>query len=342
MAAIDFPASPVDGQTFPAGNGVVYIYNGTQGIWVTLGQVTSPGADFWAMGSANGLAAFQILTPAVQVGNAGGYYNVSNGRWTPPAGRYYVWGGVNGGNAGQATQIVVQLRKNGTVFPFFVSQTPAALNWFGDPEMRAIVDMNGSDYIDLSASANAVLNNGAYCWIGAFPLSFPVTSPTIPGTLQLFSEQVAVGGETALEVTFPSGARKIELDLSLRATSNVDPAITGRLMQSGVPYTGSTYSWNVIFGSGGGPPGNAVSAGNASWGMSSGRQQAGTINLFPQITLGSMFGTFVQNLITTTTRFGQIWTYDCTITPSTVTGFRITTGSDSFSAGSYLRAFIAP
>jgi hypothetical protein len=132
--------------------------------------------DFFAASALAGLpASFATLTPTTQVGNAGGWYNGGNGRWTPPAGRYYVWGGIVAGLTSGATFLQVVLRKNGVnLYGGYVwsSQTPATANWVGDPMVSAIVDMNGTDYIEIAASANNGVNYASMQQMfGAFPLS---------------------------------------------------------------------------------------------------------------------------------------------------------------------------
>ena len=49
MAALDFPASPVNGQLFVAGNGVTYQYNSAKGLWLATtlsGVVATPTWDY--------------------------------------------------------------------------------------------------------------------------------------------------------------------------------------------------------------------------------------------------------------------------------------------------------
>ena len=89
MAAIDFPASPSIGQAFTAGNGVTYTWNGL--LWVASGA--SAGGDVYAKNSTGfgiGTTETVVSFNTIVTGNSGGWYNTSNGRFTPPAGRYFI------------------------------------------------------------------------------------------------------------------------------------------------------------------------------------------------------------------------------------------------------------
>jgi hypothetical protein len=109
-------------------------------------------------------------------GNANGAYNPSNGRWTPPPGRYFLTAGfMITANSGLA----VNLRKNGANLaggslynaPFAAGgQVPANAGWWGDPQATAIVDANGTDYFDFTFYSGTA-GTSTSAWFMAFPLS---------------------------------------------------------------------------------------------------------------------------------------------------------------------------
>ena len=113
---IDFPASPTVGQTFAAPNGVTYQWNGT--LWVTASAGGT--GDFYAsglLGTAISTGAAAPVVPAnVITGNSGSWYNTTTGRYTPPAGRYCIFGSCAAGSASAVT-VIGYLYKNGVAHP---------------------------------------------------------------------------------------------------------------------------------------------------------------------------------------------------------------------------------
>ena len=158
--------SAVDGQVLTTLAGVA--------AWAA--PATSPGGDFHANNSANipiGAAAVVVILNTVLTGNSGGWYSTTTGRYTPPAGRYYIsfTGGLLGSSGGP-TQTQVTLRKNGANVAAG-GQTPGAANWWGDPEAHGVFDANGTDYFDVVVSGNqaaTVITAGTAVFL-AFPLS---------------------------------------------------------------------------------------------------------------------------------------------------------------------------
>jgi hypothetical protein len=111
-----------------------------------------------------------LFFPAAMTGNAGGWYNPSNGRYTPPAGRYFIYSTIGAGHNASATMITVTLRKNGVPLEYAV-QVPGTANWVGDPSVQGVFDANGTDWFDVQASCNNGSNINSWCWFGAFPIS---------------------------------------------------------------------------------------------------------------------------------------------------------------------------
>ena len=178
------PGSPAANQLWwntdaSAGGGTLYIYyndcNTSQ--WVPASPAatapTTPGGDFCAMNTADvsltGGGIVVIVSPVI-VGNVGGYYNATTGRWTPPAWRYYISGGGaiynSGGTGGSAT---ITIRKNG------VNLNNGNYGYTGPGgstyvQAEAVVDANGVDYFELfgSTGASAGLFRPSFM---AYPLS---------------------------------------------------------------------------------------------------------------------------------------------------------------------------
>lgn len=348
MANIVFPASPYDGQVFVANNGVIYVWSASKGIWQTAGVVAPLGMDFFAASGGNYIGGGGTIVPKPPVlsGNAGGYYNASTGRWTPPAGRYFVWAGYFGSYSGGATQITTTLRKNGSNLyggVIITQQVPAFNNWGGDPESKAIVDMNGTDYIDYYVSANNGVDGTANTWFGAFPVALPVVVPQMPNTLQMYSSAVAIGGETTLDVLVPINAHRVDLQFSFLSTSGADVNVSLNSVENGVVNTSNNHVGQLLAGAGATPSAAAIGTSTA-WVFSSTARGWGTFSMFPFIG-GSVWAgdlTFSQRS-NAGIRQTQKQELDGGANPATTTGFRLTIGGGtSFSAGSYFRSFVIP
>ncbi len=154
-----------------------------------------------------------VLFNTILTGNSGGWYNPANGRWTPPAGRYYIWSTVSSGATGAASVVACYLRKNGSVI-ISGSQVPGTAGWWGDPSVAAVLDMNGTDWIDIQASnsgAGGTVGN-LWSWFGAYPIS-GIQGPAGPA-----GPSGAVGGAFNVRATANdtiSGSNNINLFRSL-------------------------------------------------------------------------------------------------------------------------------
>jgi len=127
-----------------------------------------------------GSGEIKVTLDTVVTGNASGAYSTSTGRYTPPAGRFYIsfTPGVMGSSTGASVAITI-LRKNG-VQVAIAEQVPGTAGWFGDPAVHGIFDCNGTDYFEVFAQSNQ-----ANCIIdtaSALFLAFPILAP-VPGTL---------------------------------------------------------------------------------------------------------------------------------------------------------------
>jgi hypothetical protein len=171
---IDFPAAPVAGQIFFASNGGVYQYSSTYTAWVQIASTVPQDASVCASSLVPGMAAGTTVVVSnytTMTGNAGGWLNTANGRFTPPAGRYFLKGMVTLHSAASLIIGQTTLRKNGVLIPgtLFISTSPAVNN-STEVSTAAIVDANGTDYFELTAYGH-VLAAATNALFAAFPLS---------------------------------------------------------------------------------------------------------------------------------------------------------------------------
>ena len=175
---LDFPASPTTGQIYNGTNGVNYIWTGA--IWVASGA--SAGGDVYAKNSTGfgiGTTETVVSFNTIVTGNSGGWYNTSNGRFTPPAGRYFIRVQFTGYQS-TITTIYSTIRKNG-VAVVSMPATTGGNQHVMEPAVDGIFDANGTDYFEAScqASASAVSVNGFFL---AFPISGVKGPPGDPGS----------------------------------------------------------------------------------------------------------------------------------------------------------------
>lgn len=209
MAAIDFPASPVNGQVFSASNGVSYIYSTTYGLWQA--QPTSSGfvGDFCASSTVPGMVGgSNVVATAYTLmsGNAGGWLNTTTGRYTPPKGRYQLIAMMQTYSSVSLIIGAIALRKNGVAIPgaTFNATSPAANNRC-EPSVGAIVDANGTDYFEVTCYGN-VNASGTDATFMAFPIS--PNANMVQGTGDFWASNSAqVSLPTASTVIFPDTVR---------------------------------------------------------------------------------------------------------------------------------------
>ena len=168
---IDFPASPTIGQMFVAPNGVTYQWTGT--LWQTNSAGGTGDVTAWN-GSAvqsNGTAQVITFAGATVVGNAGTPLNLATGRYTPPAGRYFIQCSMStqapsGGNGTWSLNV----RKNGAIL---TGNTGSGSASFAIPITVGMdVDANGADYFDfVSVQQAAGMNSQGNAVFTAFPLT---------------------------------------------------------------------------------------------------------------------------------------------------------------------------
>lgn len=123
--------------------------------WVkSLGVGTLPSTDFHAtrsaMPGANGGVNQAITGYTVYSGNTNSYLNATNGRFTPPAGRYLITGAYSAYSSASLIIVNCEIRKNGSLVPgsTFIQTSPAANNWC-TATSTVIVSANGTDYFEV-------------------------------------------------------------------------------------------------------------------------------------------------------------------------------------------------
>lgn len=110
--------------------------------------VQAGGVTYTPIVSTDVVAVF----PSVSEGNAGSWLNTANGKWTPPAGRYYVGStiGVQAPIGGNGTW-TMKIRKNGSTVINGESGSGSAQ--FSIPiTLFNFVTLNGTDYIEILAN----------------------------------------------------------------------------------------------------------------------------------------------------------------------------------------------
>jgi hypothetical protein len=175
---IDFPASPTDGQIFSAANGVVYKYSAAYTSWLAQNPTPPLGGtgDFFAYQST-GLPALPtvattLIPSPVLAGNSGNWYNTSTGRFTPPAGRYYIYASYSGYHSSASATYYLQIRKNGSTTGPQVYASAGSANIYAEPVATLNVDANGTDWFDIQGYTSAISASGlVQVTFGAFPLT---------------------------------------------------------------------------------------------------------------------------------------------------------------------------
>jgi hypothetical protein len=178
------PASPKPNQLWwyadaVSGGGQMYIFynDGNSSQWVPASpamSATSPGGDFAAVNSAPlGLGASipaVAMLNVIQSGNSGAYYNTANGRFTPPAGRYFLFGTMSAASGGGACGFQILFRKNGVNLGGYSWGTAGAANWNEGATNALLVDASGTDYFELIL-LSGIAAQVTSCQFSAFPIS---------------------------------------------------------------------------------------------------------------------------------------------------------------------------
>jgi hypothetical protein len=212
MAALDFPASPTNGQVFSAPNGVVYIWSLAYTAWLAQSPppVTGQFAAFRASGLSLTGSPVVIVPNTVTLGNNGNWYNIATGRYTPPAGGYLINFGCNVYNGGGTNgSTVFELRKNGVAIGFAGPST--ATGTAVEVEINQLTTADGTDYFEVfgyTAASQGLLSNvsfQAFQMAGSTGVQGPPGSQVGNGAVMATSTSNAPpGGGTAAVIVFPT------------------------------------------------------------------------------------------------------------------------------------------
>jgi len=390
--ALDFPASPTDGQQFNAPNGVMYVWNAAGGLWLAQGGSTSsatisatppanpfigqlwwspdlgrlfifyfdgnssqwvPASPTTAGGTAPGdffatytgtipAAAQTIVFPTVVTGNSGGWYNPSNGRFTPPAGRYRISACLGGSmSTGSPGSQVCTLRKNGTAL-VTGSGTVSGNFFWAEAIIDGEYDANGTDWFDIQNGGTAWDRTPALSWFTAQPVGgISYTTPT-PGNQYLYSEQVLAAPATSLTVTMPANAKQCVLDFAAVVTGNTNSDLRIAAMISGAIDTSTNYQFAEVY-TGSAAPTTASAfwtAAMTGWQLTSaGYQVVGEMRPQPgpsttwYTACSYWLATAGNNVVVTGNGYG--------VPVGVPTGWRLFNNSgNTFITGSYLRCYV--
>lgn len=206
---INFPNTPATGDLFYSqSNGVTYRWNGT--LWLTepsLGTGFGPSGDFCAtLGwpATNVGATFTAVALPVISGNAGGWYNATTGRYTPPPGRYHLHADVSG-NSSTATlgNLGVRIVKNGVNVQDNYGMTGYA--YYAAPGVDAVLDANGTDWFEAQFNCNPTSTVMESMTFLAYPIAGAKGPPGDQGPAP------TAGGGIVKDVLLASPASQIDL-----------------------------------------------------------------------------------------------------------------------------------
>src|SRR5215475_103735 len=220
--AIDFPNTPAVGQIFVAPNGVSYQWNGT--LWLQVSMTGGGTASFasYFNGAVGWSGAWAPTTAQVVVaGNEGGWFVPGTGRFTPPPGRYHLYGSCTAGLTTNSTTFNIKFTKNG-VDLVYGTQYTATANGMGNVAIETTVDANGTDWFDLQGIANNGTNmTGTLMW-GAFPVPTPQPSPGFVGVpWRQIARVVPAANQNAVDSTnIASDINDIEISFDIVPLSN--------------------------------------------------------------------------------------------------------------------------
>ena len=156
--------------------------------------------------------------------------------------------------------------------------------------------------------------------------------------MQLYSEQICVGGETQMNVLVPLNAKRIEIEWIHQAASG-DPNLTLQCVESGVVFTAANHNMQQMFAVGSSASGFLASATSGwTWGIN---RTSCSVKFFRVPSGTTWSGDMLLSSISSGgTRQAQTNALDGGANPATTTGFRLTLAASSFIAGSYFRAYV--
>jgi hypothetical protein len=333
---------------------LIYYNDGNTSQWVpaspNMNVPTSPGGDFSAVSTASITlpTSFQVLVlTTINSGNSGGWYNTTSGRYTPPAGRYFLAASLTGQAIGATGIVFAQLTKNGSQIAYGFDTAYSASST-SSVSLSATVDANGTDYFELQAYCNvagSITNSPKTVMFSGFPLS-GIKGPTgnpAAGALTLYNESVLAASAADIRVTIPtlSTCKKVELEFMITTVGGANGTLAlGSMIGSTPDVSVGIYSSQTTYSAATGV--NAFLNNTNSW-----------LNLTCVYAGGSvraMYLPFNNSMMGDLTLMGQDaggakyqWSQSMMNGPpgNTVTGFRIFNANGvQFLAGSYMRSFV--
>jgi hypothetical protein len=250
------PVNPFGGQIWwqpDLARAFIWYFDGNSYQWVPLDPGTgalATGADFFSSGAPALGTTAQVTTMPVISGNSGSWYSTGTGRFIPPAGRYNLFAAIGGYSNAGAIGINGAIRKNGvTVGQGPAVNTPGANQWGVTPH-NVQADANGSDYFDFLVSCNPAAT-GSFGWFGAHPVGQIVgTIQPGPSVPYLYNEVVSIAGATDMRPTFPSNAKKIEIEFAIGTSDSSAQTFYVQWMQGGAIVGGTNYTYQMFYGTG--------------------------------------------------------------------------------------------
>ena len=249
------PSNPTGGQFwFNSALGQTFVWytdpNSSQ--WVPANPSTAATAgttpgDFCVSGTSatNGIPLSPVVWSAGTVvsGNAGGWYNSSNGRWTPPAGRYLVYATMTAVAGGGASGIQIALRKNGTVLSTGQDVTAQA-NYGAQSSVFLNVDANGTDYFDVTVASLSYTATASQMIFGAIPIGTVVYTTPGPAWRQLGRVIPTAGQATVDFQNVPADINDLELRYDV-LNQTTDVTLWCQFYDGSGALVSANYNWSV-------------------------------------------------------------------------------------------------
>jgi hypothetical protein len=186
-----------------------------------------PTGDFFAGVSSSGISGSTLILPVI-TGNSSGSYNATNGRFTPPAGRYFIFSWAAQALTTGPTTLTLSLRKNGTAVIAGTDSSAAAGFWV-HPQVSGVYDANGTDWFDVQGSSTGGATNvNGWLAFGAYPISGTKGPQGDPGQLgwRLLQRVVPTAGQANIDFTnLPSDINDLQLTFDVIPTANVQDLI---------------------------------------------------------------------------------------------------------------------
>lgn len=334
---IDFPNTPAVGDLYYApSNGITYRWDGT--LWLAgpnVGSGYGPSGDFCATqtaglptGTAN---TYVTLNPnSIISGNAGNWYSSSTGRYTPPPGRYCLYGSFACWYAAGAMSFTIHLRKNGTEIGTYNYVYSAAANYRVTPTIEVVVDANGTDWFDLQGQCVGAAGNFETATFLAYPIAGAKGPPGDKGPVGdplLLSSATVSTPVTTVDVTWPNGTTAVDIPFSL-TSAGADMSFSANLTRDGTILNAANYDMLFLYQAHSpATPQGSWGASAAAWGMGAAIRQAGTFFL-RTIRAGLVEGhlNYFSSAVSTLYNYGDT-AVRCQPAGAAPNGLRITTGA---------------